>query len=133
MNNNISTITNTFESNIILNSIKGIKIWMILYAVLIFLTLISASAFIYIFISDYQFLIYLNIPNVLMFVVTLLFAIKYSVRLNDFRLSKNSESLVTAFKSQRNYFISLTIYVFLIVAVIFAYLLFLLLYVRGMK
>ena len=133
MNNNISTITNTFESNIILNSIKGIKIWMILYAVLIFLTLISASAFIYIFISDYQFLIYLNIPNVLMFVVTLLFAIKYSVRLNDFRLSKNSESLVTAFKSQRNYFISLTIYVFLIVAFIFAYLLFLLLYVRGMK
>ena len=133
MNDDISSFTNTNDSSLISKAANGIKLWMFLYVLLIFLIIIFASAFIYIFISDYQFLIYLNIPNVLMFIASLLFARKYSISLNDFRLSNNSESLVMAFKSQRNYFISLTIYVFLIVAFIFAYLLFLFLYVRGMK
>ncbi len=133
MNDDISSFTNTNDSSLISKAANGIKIWMLLYALLIFLIIISSSAFIYIFISDYQFLIYLNIPNVLMLFVTLFFALKYSISIKEFRLNNNPDSLAKAFKSQRNYFISLTSFIFIIAAFILVYLLYLFLYVKGMK
>ena len=133
MNNDINPFAWTVDGSVILKAPNGIKIWMSFYAFLVFLVIFLASAFIYIFIGKYSFLIYLNIPNVLMLVITLLFCLKYSSILRDINTGNISESLAKAFKSQRNYLISLTAHVFLISVIIFVYILYLFLYVRGMK
>lgn len=133
MNNDISPFSETFDGSVILKAAKGIKIWLLFYSFLVFWVILSASAFIYIFISKYNILIYLNIPNVLMLVITLLFCLKFSIVLRDINSSNKSESLAKAFKLQRNYLISLTAHVFLISVIIFVYVLYLFLYVRGMK
>lgn len=112
---------------------NGLKIWIKIYTFLIFAILIVASAIIYIFISDYQFLIYINIPNIILYVVSMFFAVKFSEFIKKYNDTKNDEFLIAALKYQRNYFITLSAYVILITLCFLAYILFLFLYVRGMK
>lgn len=133
MNNDISNISNSANSRVLSNTAKSVNIWMFIYVILIFIIILSVSAFIFFFISGYTVLIYINVINVLMLIVSIYFALKYSAHINKYNSNNIHDTLLRAFIAQRNYLISLTSFIFIIVLFIVVYLLYMFLYVQGMK
>jgi len=133
MENAIQSTGDKYRDNFLIKSTKGINIWMISFSSVVFFLLMLTSAVLFIFVRDIEFLVYFNIPNLSMYLITLFLAVKFSGNLKHYNSTNDPACIINAFKYQRRYFLILSAYLIVVAFSFMSYVLFLLLYVRGMN